>query len=146
MKLLSKTSIYGIRAALYVASLENKQKYVPIRQISQDLKISFHFLTKILQTLTQHKIMTSYRGPNGGVTFARPPSEITLMDMVAAIESPDFFGGCIMELPGCGEQNPCPLHDYWGPMRNNLKSVFENTHLSELSDRIIQNNLRISHG
>lgn len=146
MKLLSKTSIYGIQAALYVASLEQKQKYVPIRQISEDLNISFHFLTKILQTLTQHNIMTSYRGPNGGVAFAKPIREISLMDMVSAIENPDFFSGCIMELPGCGEENPCPLHAYWGGLRDNLKSIFENTNLEDLRDKIIQNNLRISHG
>ena len=77
--------MYGIRAALFVALLQSNRQYVPIREISERLNISFHFLTKILQELKRHGIMTSYRGPNGGVSLARPASEITLMDMINAI-------------------------------------------------------------
>ncbi len=144
MKLLSKTCIYGIQAALYVASLQQKQKYVPIHQISDELKISFHFLTKILQILTKHQIMTSYRGPNGGISLAKPTEDISLLDMVSAIEGTDFFEGCILALPDCGNQTPCPLHSFWGAIRDNLKSVFEQTNLAELGDKINQEGLRIS--
>ncbi len=146
MKILSKSCVYGIRAVLYVASSKQQQKYVPISQISKNLKISFHFLTKILQILTRNDIITSYRGPKGGVALAKPATEITLLEMIEAIDGAQFFQGCILELPGCGDENPCPLHAYWGESRDRIKSIFENTSLAELGDRIKKDGLRLVAG
>ncbi len=136
MKLLSKTCMYGIRAVLYLTSLEQKESYVHIRQISEHLHLSFHFLTKILQNLAAHNIINSYRGPNGGVSLARPAREIKLMEVINAIDGKDSFRGCILAFPGCGEEAPCPLHAHWGDTRDRIKSAFENTTLAELEKRI----------
>jgi len=57
---LSKACIYGIQAAIYVASVKDVG-YVSIQEISEKLNISFHFLTKVLQQLTQAGILNSYR-------------------------------------------------------------------------------------
>ena len=64
--LLSRSAEYGLRAALYLASLE-PSGFVSIRDISDHLGLSFHFLTKIFQKLTRAGLLHSYRGPNGGV-------------------------------------------------------------------------------
>jgi Rrf2 family iron-sulfur cluster assembly transcriptional regulator len=144
MKMLSNSCLYGIRASLLVASMEEDKKYVPINQISSELGISFYFLTKILQKLTHHKIMISYRGPNGGVALAKPAVEVTLMDMISAIEPDHTLEGCIMGLKGCGEDVPCPLHDQWGKVRDQIKAMFENTNLADLSKKIKEDGLRIS--
>ncbi len=136
--------MYGIRAALFIASREQERKYVPIREISDKLDISFHFLTKILQVLTHHKIMTSYRGPNGGVSLARPAREITLMDMIAAIEPDSCLKECILGLPGCGDEKPCPLHAFWGGTRDQIQSMFETTNLESLGHNIQENDVRLS--
>lgn len=141
--LLSKTCDYGIRASLYVATQED-QRFVPIKEISENLSISFHFLTKILQKLTQQKIMKSFRGPNGGVALARPASSTTLMDVIMAIEEPDFFNKCLLGLDECGDENPCPVHDQWGKMREDLKSIFENTTLANLAEKIRTDKYRIA--
>jgi Rrf2 family iron-sulfur cluster assembly transcriptional regulator len=143
MLLISKTCNYGIRASLYVASRTDSQ-FVPIRQISEGLKISFHFLTKILQILTQKNIMTSYRGPNGGVSLARPASSITIMEIIEAIDGSNLFQGCILGLPECNNNNPCPLHEKWAVMREDLKLTFQQANLSELTQRIKEFGLRIS--
>jgi Rrf2 family protein len=126
-----------------VASLKQPEQYVPIRQISDDLNISFYFLTKTLQVLTRNDIMTSYRGPSGGVALAKPASYITLMDMIDAIDGIESFQRCILGLPGCGEENPCPLHAYWGEPRNKIRSIFENTSLAELAEEIKKDGLRL---
>lgn len=143
MLLLSKTCNYGIRAALYVAS-KNDQQFVPIRQIAEDLNISFHFLTKILQTLTQKHIMNSYRGPNGGVSLAKPANAITIYDIIEAIDGLNLFEQCILGLPGCGNTKPCPFHDNWMLVREDLKNTFKNSTLSDLSIRIKDFGLRIT--
>lgn len=146
MLVFSKTCVYGIRAVLYVASLEKseKTKYVSIRTIAEELNISFHFLTKILQILSQHNIMISYRGPNGGVSLARPASEIKLYDVIVAIDGTKLFTECILGLPECGTRKPCPVHAEWSAARANLQQIIENTTLAELSEKVTQLGLRLS--
>ncbi|WP_243664718.1 RrF2 family transcriptional regulator [Rhodothermus marinus] len=92
---------------LYLAAL-NHDGYVSIREIGERLNISVPFLTKIFQKLTQAGLMQSLRGPSGGVMFARSPEEITLFDVIVAIDGPDLFTECVLGLPGCGEAPPAP--------------------------------------
>lgn|GEM_PF-301532 len=140
---LSKKCEYGIRAALYVAA-NGRGGYLPIRQISQSLNLSHPFLTKILQDLTHVGIMKSYRGPNGGVALGRPGGEITLENVVLAIDGPDIFRECVLGMPGCGEQTPCPLHESWAAMRPRIQSMFSGATLAELAKRIKDDHLRLS--
>ena len=141
--MLSKTCIYGIRATLYVAT-QNSDKFMPINQIAEALDISFHFLTKILQLLTQQNIMKSYSGPNGGIALAKAPEDIFISDIIKAIDGDDLFKECILGLPGCGELQPCPMHDEWGNIRAQITYMFNKTSVGEMAERIVNNNLRIS--
>lgn len=140
--LLSKSCVYGLRATIFLA-LHTDREYVPISEISEKLQISFHFLTKILQTLTQKGLLMSYRGPNGGVTLAKPAQDIIIYDIVTAIDGDTIFTGCILSLPGCGNQTPCPMHDSWALVRNKIRSLFMTTSLAELARGVRENNLRL---
>ena len=141
--MLSKSCIYGLRAAIFVA-LVKKNSYVSIREISSKLDISFYFLTKILQILTQNKLMISFKGPKGGVQLAKPADQISLMEVVIAIDGQKVFEKCILGLPGCGILNPCPLHEEWSQAVEILKNTFNNTTLAQLAERIKDKNLRLT--
>ena len=142
--LLSKSCVYGIRATLYVALQTDNRGFVPIRQIADDLHISFHFLTKILQQLTLRDIMVSFRGPKGGIALARPASQITLMELVVAIDGAGLFEQCVLGLPDCGEDKPCPLHQQWSELRNAISATFQYTTLEELARTTREENLRLT--
>ena len=144
MPILSRTCTHGILASLFVELERSEGRYVPIHVISEELGIPFDSLTKILQKFTSHKIMVSRRGPRGGVTLARDASDITLMDIILALESEDIFEDCILGMPGCGDEKPCPLHEYWGVARNQIKSTFEAVNLAELSRRTKDDDLRLT--
>lgn len=132
---LSRTCNYGILAALYIAS-RKERKVIPIREISDQLAISFHFLTKILQHLTHAKIIRSFRGPKGGVTLARPVESITLMDIILKIDGPGLFNKCMLDVKYCGDDNPCPFHEHWKVARTHLMNSFRNTTLAEISENV----------
>lgn len=132
MKVLSKSSEYGLRALMYMVSRSKGQQYISIREMSKELDISFHFLTKILQSLTQANMLMSYRGPNGGVGFSTSPEKILLSDVVRVLEGNDFFDKCVLGLPGCGELAPCPLHHIWKDIKGALQKEFETTSLAEM--------------
>lgn len=131
--LLSKSCEYGIRASIYLTLLQEGEGYVSIRKVSEDLDISFHFLTKIFQKLTHAGFLISLKGPNGGVRLAREASSISLADLIVAIDGDGVFSACVLGLPGCGEEKPCPLHDSWTAQRTNLAALFGETNLAELA-------------
>jgi Rrf2 family transcriptional regulator, iron-sulfur cluster assembly transcription factor len=139
----SKACEYGLRASLYVA-VETERAFFPIKEIGKALGISHHFLTKVLQDLTRAKIMKSLRGPNGGVALGAPADSIFLYDIVVAIDGIERFEGCVLGLPGCGELRPCPLHDYWGTKRGEIRDKFQSITLEEMATRIREEGLRIS--
>jgi len=141
---LSKACSYGILASLYLAKKNKGKEYISIRDISNDLDISFHFLTKILQTLTENGLVVSLRGPKGGVTLAKDAKETTLYDIIVAIDGPELFTECILGLPGCGHAKPCPMHDHWQAEREQLKANFENKSLADVSSKVEEFKLRLS--
>jgi len=130
--MLSQSCKYGIWAVLYMAS-DPDRDFISIREISNELKISFHFLTKILQSLTRAKIIVSMRGANGGVSLARPAKDINLHEIIVAIDGDDIFTSCVLGLPGCGNEKPCPLHNKWVDNREAVTGMCENTNLKDLA-------------
>ena len=141
--LLSKACVYGLRSSLFLASRE-ADGYISIREMSEKLDISFHFLTKILQQLTSAGLMESHKGPKGGVRLTKSGSEVSLFEIVAAIDGIELFTECALGLPGCGVKKPCPLHDKWADTRDNIRVMLESTNLVELAKKGKAENLRIT--
>lgn len=140
--MFSKKCSYGIRAVIYLASSSNAD-FVSIQHISDKLDISFHFLTKILQTLTKNNIVTSYRGPKGGVVLARPAEEITLIEVVDAIDGGKLFNECVLGLSECGDDRPCPLHHHNKIVKAEYKALLEKTNIEEVANDVKKLNLRL---
>lgn len=141
--LLSKSCVYGLRASIYLATKENGE-FVPIKKMSDTLEISHHFLTKILQQLTAKGLLNSYKGPNGGVKLNKPSGDINLLDIVIAIDGPELLTECALGLPGCGHQNPCPLHDKWTTTRESIRQMLESSSLHHLVERGKKEDLRLT--
>ncbi|EKB49952.1 RrF2 family transcriptional regulator [Cecembia lonarensis] len=143
MKVLSQTSKYGIRALLYIVSNPSTGEYVSIGEITKELNLSFHFLTKIFRELTNKGILYSYRGPSGGIALAKPSDQIMLIDIVLALEGEDYFDNCLLGFPGCGVEKPCPVHNFWKGIKEDIKSHLCNTSLAQLGEKILAEEVRL---
>lgn len=143
LMVFSKSAEYGLRATLFLVAFEH-DSYVSMKVIGEELDISVPFLTKIFQKLTKAGILKSSRGPKGGVALARSAEEITLREIVEAIDGPAIFTECVLGLPGCGERNPCPIHDEWSKVRARLKRLFESRTLAEMRDRLKDQDFRLA--
>lgn len=141
--LLSKSCVYGLRATLFLASNQGSE-YISIRKLSEELDISFHFLTKILQQLTAVDLLESMKGPKGGVRLSRKSQDISLLDVVTAIDGKDLFQECVLGLPGCGKEEPCPLHAMWADTRKDIQSMLEENTLLDMAEKGKKGNLRIT--
>lgn len=142
--ILSKSCIYGIQAAIFVAS-QQKSDYVAISKIAAELNISFHFLTKVLQQLTQVGIMTSYRGPKGGVALVNDSKMTSLYDLIAALDGTEMFTECMLGLPGCGHAAPCPAHESWIEVRQKFADVARRVTLDVLGEKSSELHVRLAH-
>lgn len=140
---LSKSCIYGIQAAI-VVSARDDEAYVSISTIATELNISFHFLTKVLQQLTQAGIMTSYRGPRGGVALNKTSDSVLLYDIIAAIDGTEVFTECMLGLPGCGHAEPCPAHEHWIEVRQRFTAIARSVTLRSLGEKASELNVRLA--
>ena len=141
--LLSNSCAYGLRATIYLAG-SNEGAYLPIKTISKELGISYYYLPKIFQNLSRAGLIKSFKGPNGGVKLASPPDQISIQDIVFAIDGPDLFSECVLGLPGCGELKPCPLHEKWTEERIRLNQLFGQTSLADMAKKINTSHGRLS--
>jgi len=113
--MLSNTCKYGVRAVLFIASKPASNGKVGLKTISSELSIPQPFLAKILQVLSKNKLLDSAKGPHGGFSLMRPATEITLMDIVRAIDGDEFFDSCLLTGEKCNYYEPskgvCMLHN-----------------------------------
>jgi Rrf2 family transcriptional regulator, iron-sulfur cluster assembly transcription factor len=134
--MLSSTCKYALRAVIYLAfqeQLNSEKEMIGIKKIARDLEIPMPFLSKILQTLSRHKILSSTKGPNGGFCLGRPASELFLMDVVEIVDGTDYFKKCVIGINYCAEQdNPCAMHSKYAQYRDKLKHLFENETIENL--------------
>ena len=137
--LLSKSCEYGLRAMLYLSAQTESDRptspphsYVSLQTVSDDLGIGLSYLTKVCQQLNDADLLTSKRGRGGGVALTRSSDAISLYDIVVAIDGDDLFKECVLGLPGCGDAEPCPLHDHWTEERERMRATFQNTTLAEV--------------
>ena len=140
---LSKTCNHALRATLYIAAAPEKT-FVPIREIADELGISFHFLTKILQILTQEGMVRSFRGPYGGVALARPAADISVLEIITAIDGSALMEDCMLGLMHCSDEHPCPIHPQWVCIRRQLQKLFADTSLKKLADRVHHQGYRLA--
>jgi Rrf2 family iron-sulfur cluster assembly transcriptional regulator len=121
-RFLSKQSEYALQAVTYLASRERNGR-VSIKELSARLSIPSPFLAKILQDLVRKNLLTSLRGPAGGFALARPADQITLFDIVEAIDGTGFTGKCVMGFPECSGTHPCAVHATWGRLRDEVLAM-----------------------
>lgn len=129
--IFSKKCELAIQAILYL-SIKEKNKYYNSSTISKELHIPKDFVSKVLQTLTSTGIVGSSRGKIGGFYLAKDPSEITLIQIVEAIDGLDVFHKCVLGFPGCSPDNPCPVHEKWGYLRDETYKMLSRQTLDEL--------------
>lgn len=133
--IFSKSCEYALQASLYLAQ-RPQGEYVLLRDISENLKIPHHFLSKVLQNLSRADIVTSSKGTNGGFALSRSPRTVTLIDIVRAVDGEKFFDDCILGFPGCGDKKPCPVHSQWKRAKEIVLNILYKKTLAELSKEL----------
>ncbi len=142
--MFSKACEYGIRATLYIAQNSAAATRVSLKEISKKIDSPEAFTAKILQRLVRNQIVISYKGPNGGFQIDEASLDaIHLNQIVDAIDGDAIYLGCGLGLQECNANEPCPLHDQFMVIRNNLKQMLENTTIRQLTEGLLKGTTRL---
>lgn len=132
--LYSKTCQYALRAMERIAATEMKEPdaWVPQKLLAKELGISGPSVAQIIHRLRKAGLLSARRGPSGGVGLARLASEITVSEVVHAIDGVGLAGRCILGFAACTDEAPCPAHPVWSVVRPQLESELEHRSLLDL--------------
>jgi Rrf2 family protein len=129
---VSAKTDYAIRAALELAAAAADDKPLKGERISTAQAIPLRFLENILMQLRHAGLVESRRGAEGGYRLARPAADVTLADVIRAIDGPlAGVGGARPETLGF-EGVAAPMRDVWIAVRASLRSVLEHVTLAEV--------------
>lgn len=134
--MFSTSCHYGLQAMIFIALHASENENVGLSRIAKEQDIPKHFLSKILQLLVKHKLLVSMKGPTGGFNLNRPASQITLIEVVDAIDGLDVFNKCGIGFKQCSDDHPCPIHHDYKKVRNRIKELFETKTLEELAEDV----------
>jgi len=109
---ITRQADYAIRAVVYLARLGPNQR-AATSTVAQEERIPPSFLAKIISQLSIAGLLHTSRGARGGVSLAREPKEISLLEVVEAIDGPILLNECVSEGSDCAMQDGCPLHSIW---------------------------------
>ncbi|MGQ9502937.1 MAG: RrF2 family transcriptional regulator [Anaerolineae bacterium] len=116
---ITRQSDYAVRAMMHLAALPPDVR-VSTAAISKAQQIPLPFLTKVVAHLVHAGLMTTLRGMGGGVSLTRDPEEITLLEILEAVEGPITLNRCLLRGVKCEMEQECPVHDVWAEIQKHL--------------------------
>ncbi len=128
--MFSKSCEYGIKATLYIAQKSQWGERVSLKEIASSIDSPTAFTAKILQILVKAGIINSIKGPSGGFEIDKVElPKISIKQIVQAIDGNQLFNGCALGLKICNANEPCPMHDKFVVIRDQLNETLESSTL-----------------
>ena len=132
---LTREAEYGLLAMAYIAGRpEGELAYR--REIAEHHNIPREFLAKVLQKLSREGLIKSYRGIRGGYLLAKVPDEITLADVVRAVDGPMALVECAGKGAGCPQFEVCALREALCDLQQSIVRILQGISLKDLTRRV----------
>lgn len=137
---ISKLTDYAI---LVMVELSREGERLSAPALADRVGIEFPTASKVLKLLAGAGLLTSYRGPAGGYSVVKPPADVSVAEVIAAIEGPIAMTECSVEQGLCSQEERCELRSNWQRISVAVARALENVSLAEMSghpgatDRVI---------
>jgi Rrf2 family transcriptional regulator, cysteine metabolism repressor len=128
---LSTRGRYGTRLLLDLA-IHRDSGMVLLKDIAQRQEISLRYLEHIITPLVAAGMIRSTRGAKGGVSLARPPEEINLLEIIRLLEGSTAPVECVDSPAMCSRSRTCATRDVWTQVKSAVDGVLQNTTLEDL--------------
>src|SRR5512140_3985047 len=131
---ITRQADYAVRAVLYLSRVGNNQRSAT-STVAQEQHIPPSFLAKIISQLSIAGLLHTSRGARGGVTLARDAKEISLLEVIEAIDGPIQLNECVGEDALCSFDEDCPLKPVWSEAQSELVKRLKGTNFAMLLER-----------
>jgi Rrf2 family protein len=128
---ITRQADYAVRAVLYLAKLGMTER-AATSTVAEEQHIPPSFLAKIISQLSIAGLLHTSRGARGGVTLAREPKDISLLEVVEAIDGPIQLNECVGGEGLCSFESECPLRPVWCEAQDELVRRLKNTTFEQL--------------
>ncbi len=140
---ITRQADYAMRAVLHVAGLGEGERS-PTSLIAAEQDVPLPFLAKIISQLAVKGIVDAMRGASGGVRLARPAEDISLLEVVEAIDGPLTLNRCVLSPSSCKFSGTCPMHEIWLEVREDLVAKLSSVSIADLHERSVAANSMVS--
>ncbi|MCX8022549.1 MAG: Rrf2 family transcriptional regulator [Syntrophorhabdaceae bacterium] len=130
---ITRKADYGVRCVLLLSM--DGDKGANVTEIAEKMDIPKPFLAKIVQKLVKAGILKSLRGIKGGFQLAKDPKDISLFDVIEAIDGPPGMNRCAIDKKACSLSDRCPVHPVWVELRFSVEDTLKNVSFKELIER-----------
>lgn len=122
---------YGLRAILQVADAWGREP-VPVSAISQTQEISGKYLEQVIGALRRAELVISRKGVRGGYTLARDPKDISLWEIITALDSQTALVDCVLEPEVCDRSDDCLTRSIWTLLSRRMEEFWSSFTLADL--------------
>lgn len=136
---ITRQADYALRTVLYLSRLGVNQR-ASTNQIAQNQKIPSSFLAKIISQLTISGLLQTSRGVRGGVSLCISPEDITMLQVIEAVDGQIWLNDCVLDYANCSFGQSCPIRPIWCQVQRDLLERLRKTSFSQLvlSERSIE--------
>lgn len=127
---MSQTAGYAIMALSHLDP--GREKLIQEKEIAEKTGITRPYLSKMIHNLGKAGLLVSKRGNKGGIALGRAPKDISVLDVADAVDGVEWRSKCLLGLPVCGHQNPCPLHEFWAKQKPRLEQKLKRLTLDQV--------------
>jgi Rrf2 family protein len=129
---VSRKIDYGLRAMIHLSGLP-AGKIASLQDLATTLHLPREFLAKILKVLAAKGLIRSARGAHGGYQLARPPRDISFLEVIEAVEGPVQLNVCLDHKDRCDVSAGCTMYQVWKVGQDRMLEVYRRTSLAELA-------------
>jgi Rrf2 family iron-sulfur cluster assembly transcriptional regulator len=138
MQSITRTGEYGLRGLLFLAKQPTDRLFL-VSDVSKAQRIPETYLAKIFQRLSKTGLLKSTRGLNGGFNLGKPAKEITMKQVIEALEGPIALNRCLLRQGECDEEEGCPLHEVFEEAQEKFLAVLDRTTIEDLARQDVRN-------
>ncbi len=128
---LSRLADYAVVTMSHIALHPERLHNAP--NVAAEVQLPAATVSKIMKALARASLLTSYRGVKGGYELARRPEEITVGQIISAVDGPIALTECIEDAPGdCDFETFCPTRRNWQMINNAVRRALDEVSLADL--------------
>jgi Rrf2 family protein len=129
---LSKKADYALMAMKHLATRTDAAS-ASAREIAEAYDIPIELMAKVLQRLVRRGLLASHQGTRGGYRLARGATQISVADIIQAIDGPLSVTACTTEAENCGQYSKCSIRDPLWRIKDRIVSALATCSLAEMS-------------